>query len=130
MHAPIQDKIFSKAVTTMSLRSNRVAEQMKKELGDIITRKIKDPRVGFVTVTDVDVTGDLQQATIYITSLGNERERAETLKALEKASGFIRSEIGSRIRLRRTPEISFAFDSSIEYGNKIDELLRSLHEEK
>ena len=114
----------------MSLRSNRVAEQMKKEIGDIIGRKIKDPRVGFVTVTDVDVTGDLQQATVYITSLGSERERAETLKALEKAAGFIRSEVGSRIRLRRTPEISFAFDASVEYGNKIDQLLRSLHEDK
>ena len=114
----------------MSLRSNRVAEQMKKEIGDIIGRKIKDPRVGFVTVTDVDVTGDLQQATVYITSLGSERERAETLKALEKASGFIRSEVGSRIRLRRTPEISFEFDASVEYGNKIDQLLRSLHEDK
>lgn len=114
----------------MSLRSNRVAEQMKKELGEIIGRKIKDPRVGFVTVTDVAVTGDLQQATVYITSLGNDRERSETLKALEKASGFIRSEIGSRIRLRRTPEIAFAFDASIEYGNKIDALLRGLHEDK
>ena len=130
MHAPIQDKIFTKAVTTMSLRSNRVAEQMKKELGDIITRKIKDPRVGFVTVTDVSVTGDLQEATVYITSLGNEREKAETMKALEKASGFIRSEIGARIRLRRTPEIKFEFDTAIEYGNKIDALLRGLHEEK
>ncbi|WP_042472008.1 30S ribosome-binding factor RbfA [Bacillus ndiopicus] len=114
----------------MSLRSNRIAEQMKKELGDILGRKIKDPRVGFVTVTDVAVTGDLQQATVYISSLGNEREREETLKALEKASGFIRSEIGSRIRLRRTPEILFEFDSSVEYGNKIDALLRSLHEDK
>jgi ribosome-binding factor A len=117
-------------VTTMSLRSNRVAEQMKKELGDIIGRKIKDPRVGFVTVTDVAVTGDLQEATVYITSLGNEREKAETMKALEKAAGFIRSEIGTRIRLRRTPEIKFAFDTAIEYGNKIDALLRGLHEEK
>ena len=114
----------------MSLRANRVAEQMKKELGDIIGRKIKDPRVGFVTVTDVAVTGDLQEATVYITSLGNEREKSETLKALEKASGFIRSEIGTRIRLRRTPEIKFEFDTSIEYGNKIDALLRGLHEDK
>ena len=65
----------------MSLRSNRIAEQMKKELGDIITRKIKDPRVGFVTVTDVAVTGDLQQATVYISSLGNDKDREETLKA-------------------------------------------------
>jgi ribosome-binding factor A len=117
-------------VTSMSLRSNRVAEQMKKELGEIIGRKIKDPRVGFVTVTDVAVTGDLQEATVYITSLGNEREKSETLKALEKASGFIRSEIGTRIRLRRTPEIKFEFDTSIEYGNKIDALLRGLHEDK
>lgn len=114
----------------MSLRSNRIAEQMKKELGDILGRKIKDPRVGFVTVTDVAVTGDLQQATVYITSLGNEREKEDTLKALEKAAGFIRSEIGTRIRLRRTPEITFEFDSSVEYGNKIDALLRSLHEEQ
>lgn len=113
----------------MSLRSNRVAEQMKKELGDILTRKLKDPRVGFITITDVTVTGDLQQATVYISSLGDDREREETLKALEKAKGFIRSEIGSRIRLRRTPEISFQFDASVEYGNKIESLLRSLNEE-
>ena len=114
----------------MSLRSNRVAEQMKKEITEIIARKIKDPRVGFVTVTEVAVTGDLQQATVYITSLGNERERAESLQALEKAAGFIRSEVGSRIRLRRTPELAFEFDTAIEYGNKIDALLRGLHEDK
>ncbi len=114
----------------MSLRSNRVAEQMKKEITDIIARKIKDPAVGFITVTEVAVTGDLQQATVYITSLGNDRERNETLKALDKASGFIRSEIGSRIRLRRTPELAFEFDTAIEYGNKIDALLRGLHEDK
>ncbi|MFC5558104.1 30S ribosome-binding factor RbfA [Ureibacillus thermophilus] len=112
----------------MSLRANRVAEQMKKELGDIIGRKLKDPRVGFVTVTAVELTGDLQQATIYFTTLGTEEERNETLKALEKAKGFIRSEIGHRIRLRRTPEITFKFDTSIEYGNKIEQLLRSIKE--
>ncbi|MFJ8261492.1 30S ribosome-binding factor RbfA [Rummeliibacillus sp. NPDC094406] len=112
----------------MSMRSNRVAEQMKKELADIIGRKLKDPRVGFVTVTDVDVTGDLQQATVYITSLGSERERQDTMKGLEKAKGFIRSEISKRIRLRITPEISFEFDSSVEYGNRIDTLLRQLHD--
>lgn len=113
----------------MSLRSNRVAEQMKKELGDIITRKLKDPRVGFVTVTDVAVTGDLQQAVVYISALGTDQEREDTLKGLQKAAGFIRTEIGHRIRLRRTPEITFEFDSSVEYGNKIDALLRSLNDE-
>ena len=110
------------------VRANRVAEQMKKELGDIIGRKLKDPRVGFITVTDVEVTGDLQQATVYITSLGNEREKEATLKGLEKAKGFIRSEIAKRIRLRITPELTFEFDASTEYGNKIDQLLRQLHE--
>ena len=113
----------------MSLRSNRIAEQMKKELGEIITRKLKDPRVGFVTVTDVEVTGDLQQAVVYISALGTDREREDTLKGLQKAAGFIRTEIGQRIRLRRTPEITFEFDSSVEYGNKIDALLRSLNDE-
>lgn len=112
----------------MSMRSNRVAEQMKKELADIISRKLKDPRVGFVTVTDVAVTGDLQQAIVYITCLGSAKEREETMKGLEKAKGFIRSEISHRIRLRITPEISFEFDSSVEYGNRIDTLLRQLHD--
>ncbi|MEI4768533.1 30S ribosome-binding factor RbfA [Psychrobacillus sp. FJAT-51614] len=111
----------------MSMRANRVAEQMKKELGEIIVRKLKDPRIGFVTVTDVEVTGDLQQATIYLTVLGGETKRDETLKALEKAKGFIRSEIGHRIRLRITPELLFKFDESAAYGNRIDDLLREIN---
>ncbi|KKB38934.1 30S ribosome-binding factor RbfA [Bacillus thermotolerans] len=110
----------------MSLRSNRVGEQMKKELTDILSRKVKDPRVGFVTVTDVEVTGDLQQAKVYITVLGNEQDREGTLKALAKAKGFIRSEVGQRIRLRKTPELIFEFDESVEYGNRIDTLLREI----
>ncbi len=91
----------------MSMRANRVAEQMKKELGGIIGQKLKDPRIGFVTVTDVEVTGDLQQATIFISVLGSESEKEDTLKGLNKAKGFIRTEIGQRIRLRITPEIEF-----------------------
>ena len=113
----------------MSLRPNRVGEQMKKELGEIISRKIKDPRIGFVTVTDVDVTGDLQQATVYISVLGDQEQRENTLKGLAKAKGFIRSEIGQRIRLRKTPEINFEFDESIDYGNRIDTLLNQISRE-
>ncbi|PXW92487.1 ribosome-binding factor A [Streptohalobacillus salinus] len=109
------------------MRANRVAEQMKKELGDILTRKIKDPRVGFVTITDVEVTGDLQQATVYLTILGEENEKQDTLKGLSKAKGFIRSEIGNRIRLRKTPELFFEIDESIETGNRIESLLRDLN---
>ena len=113
----------------MSDRANRVGEQMKKELGDIIGRKIKDPRIGFVTVTDVQVTGDLQQATVYISVLGDEEQRENTLNGLAKAKGFIRSEIGQSIRLRKTPEIIFEFDESIGYGNRIDTLLHQIHNE-
>lgn len=111
----------------MSHRANRVGEQMKKELGDIISRKIKDPRIGFVTVTDVEVTGDLQQAKVYISVLGDEEQRENTLKGLAKAKGFIRTEIGQRIRLRKTPEIIFEWDESIDYGNRIETLLHQLH---
>jgi ribosome-binding factor A len=109
------------------IRSNRIGEQMKKELGDIIGRKLKDPRVGFVTVTAVDVTGDLQQATVFITVLGDEQQKEATLGALMKATGFIRSEIGKRVRLRKTPELFFQFDESIAYGNKIEKLLGDLN---
>jgi len=111
----------------MSHRANRVGEQMKKELGDIISRKIKDPRIGFVTVTDVEVTGDLQQAKVFISVLGDEEQRENTLKGLAKAKGFIRTEIGQRIRLRKTPEITFEFDESVDYGNRIENLLHQLH---
>lgn len=112
----------------MSKRVDRVAEQMKKELGALITQKVKDPRIGFVTVTDVEVTGDLQNATIFISVLGSEREKEDTLKGLNKAKGFIRTEIGNRIRLRKVPEIEFEFDESIAYGNRIQTLLTQVNQ--
>lgn len=114
----------------MSLRANRVGEQMKKELTDIIGRKLKDPRIGFVTVTDVRVTGDLQQATVFVSVLGNEEQKENTLIGLSKAKGFIRSEIGKRIRLRITPEITFEWDESLEYGHRIENLIHQINTEQ
>lgn len=108
------------------VRVNRVAEQMKKEMTDIISNRIKDPRVGFVTVTGVDVTGDLQQATVYVTVLGDDKKKTDSLDGLNKAKGFIRTEIGQRIRLRKTPEIQFKIDESTDYGNRINQLLHDL----
>ncbi|MBY7143627.1 30S ribosome-binding factor RbfA [Virgibacillus sp. NKC19-3] len=109
------------------VRANRVAEQMKKELGEIFTQKLKDPRIGFVTVMDVEVTGDLQQATIFISVLGDEQQKHDTLLGLSKAKGFIRSEIGQRIRLRKTPELMFEFDEAFDHGNRIETILRELN---
>lgn len=111
-----------------NIRANRVAEQIKIEISDIINNKIKDPRIGFLTITDVEVTGDLQQAKIFFSVLGDEEEREESLLGLNKANGFIRSEIGRRIHLRKVPEIIFEYDVAHEYGNHIDALLRDLEE--
>lgn len=110
------------------LRSNRVAEEIKKIIGEIISHKLKDPRVGFVTITDVDVTGDLQQAKIFLTVLGDVKAEEETLAGLEKAKGFIRSEIGKHIRLRKTPELIFEIDRAIETGNRIERLIYELNQ--
>jgi len=110
-------------------RTNRVAEQMKKEIGEIINQKLKDPRIGFVTVTDLDLTNDLQHATVYVTVLGDETEKEESLIGLTKASGFVRSEVGKRIRLRKVPEVVFQFDEAHEHGNRIESILRKLKED-
>jgi ribosome-binding factor A len=112
------------------VRASRVGEQLKKELGVIFQRELKDPRIGFLTVTAVEMTGDLQLAKIYISVLGSEEQKENSLKAIAQASGFIRSEIGKRIRLRHTPELEFKIDESIDYGSKIEKLLGEINQEQ
>lgn len=109
------------------MRAERVGEQLKQELMDIINNKVKDPRIGFLTITDVQVTNDLSQAKVYLTVLGKEKEVDDTFKALEKARGFIKAELGSRLCLRTIPELYFEYDHSIEYGNKIERMIQDLH---
>ncbi|CAM3358911.1 30S ribosome-binding factor RbfA [Marinicrinis lubricantis] len=110
------------------IRVGRVGEQIKKELSVLIQTEIKDPRVGFITVTGVDVTNDLSLARVYLSIMGDDEQKANTLKALEKAKGFLRSEVGKRIRLRHVPEIEFRFDTSIEYGSRIEKLLHQIQD--
>ncbi len=109
-----------------SLRACKVAEQIKKEISSIINHQVKDPRVGFVTITKVEVSNDLRHAKVYISSLEDEAERAQSIKGLEQAKGFIRKEIAKRINLRYTPELIIRFDDSIEHGVKISKLLSQL----
>ncbi len=110
-------------------RANRVAEQIKKEVSQILQSEIKDPRItGFLSVTDVEVSRDLGFARIFVSIYGTDNEKKLTLKALESAQGFIRSEIGNRIRLRHVPEVSFHLDQSIEYGAHISGILKDLKE--
>lgn len=106
-----------------SLRSNRVAEQMKKEIAQIVRDNVKDPRVGFVTITGVEVSKDLRHAKAFVSVLGDEENRTNSLTGLKKASSFIRRELGQRLQLRYMPEIDFRFDHSIEHGAHIAKLL-------
>ncbi|MDQ0090578.1 ribosome-binding factor A [Paenibacillus anaericanus] len=112
-------------------RTGRVSEQIKKELSILIQSEMKDPRIGFVTVTGVDVTNDLSQAKVYLSIFGDEEKKAESLKGIDKANGFLRTELGKRIRLRHTPELIFKIDESVAYGSRIEKLLVDItHEEK
>lgn len=112
-----------------NMRAERVGEQMKKEIMDIVNNKVKDPRIGFITITDVELTNDLSQAKVFLTVLGSEKEVNDTFKALDKAKGFIKSELGSRMRLLIVPELFFEYDESIEYGNKIERMIQDLHKQ-
>jgi ribosome-binding factor A len=107
-------------------RANRVADQIRMEVADIIMRKTKDPRVGSVTVTDVDVTSDLRQAHIYFTTLSSEADLSDVQLGLARASGFIRSELGRRLHLRYTPELLFHQDLSGPRGDRILTILNDL----
>ncbi|WP_454190608.1 30S ribosome-binding factor RbfA [Paenibacillus sp. Marseille-Q7038] len=108
------------------IRTGRVSEQIKKEISLLIQTELKDPRVGFVTVTGVDLTNDLSQAKIYLSVLGDEEQKNNSLKALHKANGFMRSELGKRIKFRHVPELIFKIDESIEYGSRIEKLLTEI----
>ncbi|MCL5982141.1 MAG: 30S ribosome-binding factor RbfA, partial [Firmicutes bacterium] len=102
-------------------RAQRVAEEIKRELSQILRNELKDPRISsFISVTSVDVTRDLRHAKVFISVFGSEEEQQLTLQALTKAVGFIRTEIGRRIRLRHTPAVSIHLDHSIAYGAHIN----------
>lgn len=114
----------------MTTRQERVKELLKEEISDIIRRELKDPRVGFVTITGVDVTPDLAHAKIFVSVLGSEEQRNSTLKALRSAKGFVRREFAKRATMKSIPEIDFRFDESIEHGARIFELLESIKQEE
>lgn len=111
-------------------RVQRVAEQMKKEIADILKNEIKDPRLGFVSVTEVELSPDLRYAKVYISIFGDEQAKKESLEVLVRATGFVRREIGQRLSLRFVPEITFKFDPSIERGARIAELLHQVRKEE
>lgn len=109
-------------------RAIRVGELLKEEISQIVLREMKDPRIGFVSITDVEVSGDLRHAKVFISVYGSEKEKEETLKGLQEARGYVRKLIGDRIKIYHIPEIIFRYDDSIEKGVHISEIIKDLKE--
>jgi ribosome-binding factor A len=115
----------------MAKRNLRVADQIRKDLTDIIRNESHDPRIDpMISVTDVDVTSDLSLARVYVSKLGSAEERQELCDILNNARGFFRSALGKRLNLRVVPELRFYVDDSLAYGAKIENILNHLEEEK
>lgn len=112
-----------------SNRPDRVGEAIRNELSELIAREVHDPGIGFLTLTRVSVTSDLQQARVYYTSLGDEKAQRESAQALKRAGPFLRRLLGSRIRLRRVPELTFFYDQSVANTDRIEQILQDLKAE-
>ncbi len=112
------------------LRVRKVQEFIKQEVSQMLLHDLKDPRLGFVTVTEVKVTGDLREAKIYVSLFGKDKDKKASLEALNKSRGFIRRELGQRLKIYYTPELSFEEDTSLDYGMHIDSLLKKVHKEE
>jgi ribosome-binding factor A len=111
-------------------RIERLRELVKSEFGKMLQRDLKDPRIGFVSVTDVEVSNDYSHVKIFVSVLGDENVKRSTMEGLESAKGFIRTELGQRIRLRHTPEIHLIEDHTMERSSRIMELLNEVNKEK
>ncbi len=111
----------------MGLRVEKVQEEIRHEVSQILMREVKDPRVGFVTVTGAKVSSDLSCAKVFVSVLGDEEKTAEALKALKNCTGFVRRELAHRIRMKFIPEISFCLDTTIEYSAHIQKLLNEIN---
>ena len=104
-------------------RTRRVAELLQRELSSLIRDRLKDPEVGMVTISDVEVSRDLAHARVYFTLLGGEAERERTREALQRAAGFLRRELGRELHLRTIPQLRFIYDDTMDRGNRVSALI-------
>lgn len=105
-----------------------MADLIRVEISDLLLKEVRDPRIGSVTITGVKITDDLRTAKVYFVELGKDQCSEEVRAGLDKASGFVRRELGRRIRLRHVPELMFFYDPSFAYGNRIEQLIAEIHE--
>ncbi|HAY11380.1 MULTISPECIES: 30S ribosome-binding factor RbfA [unclassified Thauera] len=110
-------------------RSQRVVEQIRRELAELIRLEVKDPRVGFITLTDVEITPDYAHAKVFFTSMTGEGDVPEIQQGLRRASGFLRRELGRRIRIHTIPELHFHYDRSVEEGSRLSQLIDAVVKE-
>jgi ribosome-binding factor A len=110
----------------MSQRTERVDELLRQEIGEIVSREVQDPRIGFATITDVETTPDLRHARVWVSVIGQEGERRETIAALDRAMPFVRRELGRRLRLKRIPELQVRLDDSAQRGTRVLQILHEL----
>jgi ribosome-binding factor A len=108
-------------------RPDRVADQLRTELAQLLAREVHDPGIGFVTLTRVQMTNDIQQARVFYTTLGDEKARRSTARALDRAAAFLRRQIGARLRLKRVPQLEFVYDESIAGQDRIEQILNEIH---
>ena len=106
-------------------RARRVADQIQRELPELIRQEVKDPRVGMLTITEVEVNRDMEFAKVFFTTLGGEPEHAACLQGLQRASGFLRSQLSHRMQLRVVPKLTFVYDRSVEYGMQLTHLIEA-----
>ena len=111
-------------------RADRVADQLRAEIAELLGREVHDPGVGFVTLTRVHLTADLQLARVFYTTLGDETGRRNTARALQRVAPFLRRRLGARLRLRRVPDLTFVYDDSIAGQDRIERILNDIHAER
>src|SRR5208283_4074927 len=110
-------------------RAERLGNQIRVELAELISRQVKDPRIGFATVTRVELTADLHHARVFVSVLGSPEEQQSSIEGLSSAAGFLRHETGHRLALRRVPELAFILDRGVETGEKIEMLLQKIQKD-
>ena len=113
----------------MNTKKDKIANIIQKEVSNIIQFELKDPKIGFITITDVVVSGDLSQAKIYVSFLGQDARKEAGMKALERSKGFIRTQLAQRLTIRKTPQLLFFHDSSLEQGYKIERIISDIHKD-
>jgi ribosome-binding factor A len=111
-------------------RKERLGDLIKEVISEMIMKKVKDPRIGFITITDVEMTDDLRLARVFFSVMGGDREKKDSFLGLESATGFIKKELGLKLRLKYAPDIVFEYDDSLEYGSRIDRIIENLRKDR